>query len=92
MRERTYECIARRVGVMVLQALFVVTVAAQTDYDMRYTVAFDTLGHYLNVQLDYQQNSQVNELVLNMPRWTPGYYEMLKFPKHLCDFVAEDVQ
>lgn len=92
MMKRTYECIARGMGVMVLQALFVVTVAAQTDYDMRYTVAFDTLGHYLNVQLDYQQNSQVNELVLNMPRWTPGYYEMLNFPKHLCDFVAEDVQ
>ena len=65
---------------------------AQTDYEMRYTVAFDTLAHYLNVSLDYRQTGGGDELVLNMPLWTPGYYEMLNFPKHLCDFAATGQQ
>ena len=65
---------------------------AQTNYEMRYTVAFDTLAHYLNVSLDYRQTDEGDELVLNMPLWAPGYYEMLNFPKHLCDFAATDLQ
>ena len=65
---------------------------AQTNYEMRYTVAFDTLAHYLNVSLDYRQTDGGDELVLNMPLWAPGYYEMLNFPKHLCDFTATDEQ
>ena len=54
-----------------------------------YTVALDTAGHYLLVDLDLSGIS--GRVTLNMPRWTPGYYEMLDFPKHLCDFAAADV-
>ena len=63
-------------------------------YDMRYTVSTDTVGHYLNVRLDYTASPSVEtgDVVLNMPLWTPGYYEMLDFPKHLCDFDARDSQ
>ena len=55
---------------------------------MDYTVALDTAGHYLLVDLDLSGIS--GRVTLNMPRWTPGYYEMLDFPKHLCDFAASD--
>jgi predicted metalloprotease with PDZ domain len=59
---------------------------------MHYTVGFDTTAHYLLVQLDYrcEANGQPVPLTLNMPRWTPGYYEMLDFAKHLTDFQVYD--
>ena len=53
-----------------------------------YSVMLDTAGHYLLVNLDME--STPGTVVLNMPRWTPGYYEMMDFPKHLCDFSAQD--
>lgn len=69
--------------------LLSVCMSAQSGYDMNYTVGFDTKGHYLEVRLDYTSYSQTtNELILDMPVWTPGYYEILDFPKHLCDFAA----
>ena len=60
----------------------------EASYRMDYTVALDTAGHYLLVDLDLSGIS--GRVTLNMPRWTPGYYEMLDFPKHLCDFAASD--
>ena len=61
------------------------------SYKMHYTVTPDTTSHYLNIRLDYQGQGQGgHELVLNMPRWAPGYYELLDFAKHLCDFRATD--
>ena len=66
---------------------------AQKDYELNYTISLDTVGHYLNVRLDYAASTADSpELVLNMPVWTPGYYEILNFPKHLCDFSVSDVQ
>ena len=59
-------------------------------YTMDYTVAVDTVGHYLLVDLDLSTTPGSGSVTLNMPRWTPGYYEMLDFPKHLCDFAATD--
>ena len=60
------------------------------QYTMDYHVDFDTLGHYLLVTLDYTETSSptASDIVLNMPVWAPGYYEILDFPKHLCDFAA----
>ena len=64
---------------------------AQTDYTMRYHVTFDTAEHYLNVRLDLETElKEEQEMVLNMPVWAPGYYEILNFPKHLCDFAVRD--
>ena len=58
---------------------------------MYYTVTPDTANHYLDVRLDYEGKETENaELVLNMPRWAPGYYQILDFAKHLCDFRAAD--
>ena len=65
------------------------------DYQLLYTVSPDTAGHYLNVQLTYNSDSTLphpTDVVLTMPRWAPGYYEMLDFAKHLTDFSAQDVQ
>lgn len=59
-------------------------------YTMDYTVAVDTSDHYLLVNLDMAMQPGIGPVTLNMPRWTPGYYEMLDFPKHLCDFSASD--
>ena len=63
---------------------------AQVKDEMHYYVTPDTASHYLNVTLHYQQTADTHELVLNMPRWAPGYYQMLDFAKHLCDFAATD--
>ena len=60
------------------------------SYRMDYTVAVDTAGRYLLVNLEMQTAPGTDRVTLNMPRWTPGYYEMLDFPKHLCDFAASD--
>ena len=67
---------------------------AQGKYDLNYSIDLDTAAHYLNVELTYTNKSgtNTNELVLNMPLWTPGYYEMLNYPKHLCDFAAKDTK
>lgn len=65
---------------------------APSDYTLDYTVVPDTTGHYLNVHLTFatSANQHPDEVVLSMPLWAPGYYEMLNFPKHLCDFAASD--
>lgn len=73
---------------------------AQEQYDMHYTVELDTTSHYLLVTLSYQQRLQGGNhasgmgsgsvLILNMPRWAPGYYQILDFAKHLCDFAVSD--
>ena len=64
----------------------------KSGYNMDYTVGFDTNGHYLLVNLDIAlgRSFNKNEVILNMPRWTPGYYEILDFSKHVCDFAATD--
>ena len=64
----------------------------RNDYSLDYTVSVDTVGHYLCVQLAYAsaQGRRPKDVVLNMPRWAPGYYEMLDFAKHLTDFAAQD--
>ena len=56
---------------------------------MSYTVSADTAARYLNVRLDYEGAGR-GDLVLNLPRWTPGYYEIMDYAKHLCDFKAFD--
>lgn len=64
----------------------------RTDYSLDYSVSFDTVGHYLLVNLKYetQPSDKPSDVVLTMPRWAPGYYEMLDFAKHLTDFAAAD--
>ena len=64
------------------------TSAAADDYHMLYTVSMDTAKHYLNVNLTYTGEDE--QLKLKMPVWAPGYYSILDFPKHLCDFSATD--
>ena len=52
------------------------------DYQLDYAVSLDTAGHYLNVHLTYEADSTLPhpaDVVLTMPRWAPGYYEMLDF-------------
>ena len=62
----------------------------EASYRMDYVVGLDTAGHYVLVDLDMEVAPGTGSVTLNMPRWTPGYYEMLDFPKHLCDFDAAD--
>ena len=71
--------------------LFSCTGKRDVSYRMDYTVSLDTADHYLLVNLDLERASGGGSVMLNLPRWTPGYYEMLDFPKHLCDFDAADV-
>jgi len=63
---------------------------AANDYELHYVVGLDTAGHYLNVQLNYESKVAQQEVVLNMPVWSPGHYQIQDYPKHLCDFSARD--
>lgn len=71
-------------------AVFLVSCGGNREpaHHLSYSVALDTAGHYILVQLDLQ--TAPGQVVLNMPRWTPGYYEMMDYPKHLCDFETSD--
>ena len=71
---------------VLLSAIY--TSAFAGDYTMHYSVSMDTLGHYLNVKLTYTGADK--RLNLKMPVWAPGYYEILDYPKYLCDFDASD--
>ena len=71
---------------VLLSAIY--TSAFAGDYTMHYSVSMDTLGHYLNVKLTYTGADK--RLNLKMPVWAPGYYEILDYPKCLCDFDASD--
>lgn len=61
------------------------------EYEMHYEVSLDTAKHYLNVKMTYAGKHE-ERLTLKMPVWAPGYYEILDFPKHLCDFKATDTK
>lgn len=66
--------------------------SAQNSNSMHYTVSLDTIGKYLNVQLDYTATRTSNDILFKLPVWAPGYYMIQNFPKHLCDFTATDSQ
>ena len=66
--------------------------APRLQYEMAYKVGVDTLDRYLLVDLDItvRNPARCPEITFNMPVWAPGYYEILDFPKHLCDFAVAD--
>ena len=66
------------------------TAANGIHSSMYYTVDLDTVGKYLNVELEYTSTDPSPDLLLKMPVWAPGYYMIQNFPKHLCDFTATD--
>lgn len=83
----------KRIHSLLCAALLFVVGSVQTRaYELRYTVDFDTVGHYLNVTLDYTDAPAAAPapVTLKMALWAPGYYELLNFPKHLCDFAVRD--
>lgn len=81
----------KRLFLSLLLSAVTATIWAKGNYDMNYTVGLDTAGHYLHVELSYiQHDTDSRELTLNLPRWAPGYYQILDFAKHLCDFSATD--
>lgn len=57
---------------------------------LRYHVSLDTVGHYLNVNLQYVAEKPADTLRLYMPVWAPGYYLIIDYPKNLTDFAASD--
>ena len=62
------------------------------QYEMSYSVGVDPQGSYLLVDMDLNVSTppKGGVVTLNLPRWTPGYYEMMDYAKHLCDFAAVD--
>ncbi|TGL61895.1 M61 family peptidase [Leptospira ognonensis] len=49
---------------------------------------FDAYQHYFEVQLEIQSNKQ--EVILNLPAWTPGSYMIRDYSTHLHQFSAID--
>ena len=81
----------KRLFFSLLLSAVTATIWAKGNYDLNYTIGLDTAGHYLHVELSYiQHDKDSRELKLNLPRWAPGYYQILDFAKHLCDFSATD--
>lgn len=78
----------KRTILLLLLAVTTFQASAQTSPSMHYTVSLDTIGKYLNVELNY--TSPASDILLKMPVWAPGYYMILNYPKHLCDFTATD--
>lgn len=85
---------ALRLTALLAVVLTMAVAKAQPQYEMSYIVRFNTTEHYLNIglSLETEPTAEDQEMVLNMPVWAPGYYEILNFPKHLCDFSVKDVE
>lgn len=60
--------------------------------EMNYTVKLDTIGKYIDVELQCSTKRNMSSLMLKMPVWAPGYYMIQDFPKHLCDFAVHDTK
>ena len=72
---------------LLLTMAFVLSLAAKAK--MYYTVEIDTVGKYLNVELQYIAAERgLQQVELQMPVWAPGYYDVLNYPKFLTDFNA----
>ena len=72
-----------------LLAVAAALVCITTNGKMRYTVEIDTVGKYLNVNLQYTTgDGSKNQAKLEMPVWAPGYYDLLNYPKFITDFEA----
>jgi len=65
------------------------TVASEVE--MNYFVSFDTIGKYIEVELEYSSSQHPKDILLKMPVWAPGYYMIQDYPKHLCDFTVADI-
>ncbi|MBQ3780589.1 MAG: M61 family metallopeptidase [Bacteroidaceae bacterium] len=85
---------ALRLTALLAVVLTMAVAKAQPKYTMLHSLSLDTAGHYIHVRLDLKTapTGAAQEMVLNMPVWAPGYYEILNFPKHLCDFAVSDAE
>jgi len=68
------------------------TSVADDKTEMNYSVSLDTVGKYLEVELEYSSSEPQKDVLLKMPVWAPGYYMIQDFPKHLCDFSVTDAE
>lgn len=76
---------------MFLLAMCTLWQHAPAQVKMDYHVKIDTTSHYLNVTLCATHVSQP-EVLLKMPVWAPGYYEILNFPRNLANFAVTTPQ
>lgn len=80
----------KKILILLLLAVSGVRVAAKGRLSMDYVVRLDTIGRYIEVELNLSSSHRQKDLMLKMPVWAPGYYAIQDFPKHLCDFSATD--
>jgi len=65
---------------------------SQVNPTIKYKVTFPDPGsHRYHVELQTQGWSQ-DSLVLKMPRWTPGYYQIMDYAKAVENFTARDTK
>lgn len=58
------------------------------DYTARFT---DAQNHYVEVQLNCENlSSETTDFML--PVWSPGYYQILDFPKNIVDFSIKNTK
>jgi predicted metalloprotease with PDZ domain len=77
-----------------LLAFFAITYTATAQRNkpvLQYTVSIlaEPSGHYYHVQLD-SHNWDKDTVILKMPQWMPGYYQLMNYAKSVGNFSASD--
>ena len=83
----------RRLTLTLFTALTAVMTCFARNFSQTFTVGIDTVGKYINVEMvcTPSDGGIIDEdLTLKLPVWSPGYYLIVDFPKHLTDFAATD--
>ena len=82
----------KRLFIMVIISFTTLVVWAQGKYTMDYVVTLDTEHHFLNIELTMDWgNASPSEVMLKLPVWAPGYYQIMDYPKYVTDFAVKDL-
>ena len=84
---RVFQRFSAFISVCVALSVALCAYAQKLDYKL----SFDAEQHYINVELRLSEVPQ-DEVMLKMPVWAPGYYQIMDYPKHVSDFSVFDAE
>lgn len=72
--------------------LFVSSFCANAAQGLKYLVTMENPSdHTFHVSLDYKPDKK-DSLLLKMPDWTPGYYQLMDYASNVRNFIAKDAK